>query len=485
MAVNQTQMKSALHQYFGFTEFRDGQEQVLESVFNKRDTLAVLPTGAGKTLLYQLPGYLMDGSVIIVSPLLSLMQDQVSRLHERGEKNVVMLSSLQTPQQRRTALNQLGRNRFIFASPEVLAQERVITALMRTKISLFVVDEAHCVSQWGPDFRPHYLMLKQLLVTLGHPTVLMLTATATKRVQDDVIAKLGLVNQRVTRIIKSVNRDNIYLAVERSASRQDKEQRLLKLVTSIKGAGIIYFSSRKQASQFATWLAEQTGMAVAAYHAGIGQIDRYKIQHQFMNNQLDVVCATNAFGMGIDKDDIRFVIHYHLPANLENYVQEIGRAGRDGRQSIAILMYLAGDEQIPRQLNALTLPTNEVITAFMNHLIKADSLGEMGELLTYYLNAGYSVEQVQSIFQARTRQSSQNLTAMLAYLSQTECLRNYILGYFNEPSQPHEEKCCDCEFDDADLEQLGLKAPVRLAQPAMEPSINWQTRLNALFFVKS
>lgn len=483
--ISKSQLVQTLQQKFGYDSFRPGQLEVISTVLTGTSTLAVLPTGAGKTLLYQLPAYLLPGSVIVVSPLLSLMQDQVSRLRSNGEKSVMMLSSLQSKTQRQMALAHLQEYRFIFASPEVLAQPNVIAALKQIKLSLFVIDEAHCVSQWGPDFRPHYLMLKDLLQQLNKPTTLMLTATATGQVQQDIVAKLGLTGADVKFVVKSVNRANIFMAVEKSATSELKRQRLLELITKLAGPGVIYFSSRKQATQIAQWLAEQTGMMVAAYHAGIDQTTRYKIQHQFMQNELQIICATSAFGMGIDKDDIRYVIHYHLSANLENYVQEIGRAGRDGQQSIAILLYCDGDEQIPQRLNQLTIPSEQVIDSFVKGQIKAEQLGDLGELLTFYTAAGWSAQQITQAFTARQKQDNDQLMTMLQYINSAACRRNLILRYFDEDELVHNQNCCDGLENEWSVAGLGLQRSIQAKEPANSRLLDWQERLNQLFFEKS
>lgn len=483
--LSEQQLTKFLQQKFGYESFRPGQLDVVTAVMNGQNTLAVLPTGAGKTLLYQLPAYLMNGSVVIVSPLLSLMQDQVARLRSNGEKSVTMLSSLQSVSQRQATLAHLSQFRFIFASPEILAQQNVSDALQRISVSLFVVDEAHCVSQWGPNFRPHYLMLKGLIQHLGKPTTLMLTATATKRVQRDILDKLGLDKQSVKSAVRSVNRENIFMAVKKLRTSEAKNQELLELVTQLTGPGIIYFSSRKQATQIAGWLQEQTGLAVAAYHAGIDQTARYKIQHQFMQNKLQIICATSAFGMGIDKDDIRFVIHYHLCANLENYVQEIGRAGRDGNQSIAILLYCDGDERIPQRLNQLTIPSPQVVIDFVSGRVTVDQLGESGELLSFYVSAGWNAERINQSFIERKQQEKEQLNAMLQYIMSEHCRRNLVLAYFDETTMQHDDGCCDGEQTEWSAATLGLQRENEAYIVPPKGQFNWLQRLDSLFFENS
>lgn len=482
--MSEEQLTNVLKNQFGFDSFRDGQLEVIQAVLDHRHTLAVLPTGAGKTLLYQLPSHILSGSILIVSPLLALMQDQVARLRMQGHKDVVMLSSLQTPQQRQASLQHLDRYKFIFASPEVLTAEPVRQGLLRIQLDLLVVDEAHCVSQWGPDFRPEYLKLKNLIQQLQFPTVLMLTATAPKKVQDDIIDKLGLAEQNVKRIIKSVNRSNIYLAREVLDNEHLKNERLLELLNQLKGNGVIYFSSRKQASEVAAFLKENQ-ITAEAYHAGIDSLSRYKLLHQFMSNQIRIICATSAFGMGIDKNDIRFVIHYHVPANLESYVQEIGRAGRDGQQSLAILLYARGDEQIQRNLNDLTLPSSAVIEDVIDHKIQTNQLGDAGELLQFYLDDGWSKADINSAYENRNQRFEEKLLKMMNYLHDDMCLRAQIMQYFDELPIKHSDWCCNVR-DPRISAEIVSEVNDLTGDEAMKPvRLTWQEQINQLFFVKS
>ncbi|WP_252902775.1 helicase-related protein [Paucilactobacillus hokkaidonensis] len=271
---------------------------------------------------------------------------------------------------------------------------------------------------------------------------------------------------------------------KKSLNSADKRQQLLELVTQLVGPGVIYFSSRKQATQISQWLQEQTGLSVAAYHAGIDQTTRYKIQHQFMQNELQIICATSAFGMGIDKDDIRYVIHYHLCANLENYVQEIGRAGRDGRQSIAILLYSAGDEQIPRRLNQLTIPSQQVVEDFVAGQIKVEQLGDIGELLNFYVMAGWNAEQINQGFILRKQQENEQLMAMLQYINSNDCRRNLVLTYFDEVKIEHDQNCCDGKETKWSASSLGLQRTLSSDKQMQAASFDWHERLEQLFFWK-
>jgi ATP-dependent DNA helicase RecQ len=465
-----------LHDQFGFARFRPGQEETIRAVLDHRNTLAVLPTGAGKSLLYQLPGYLFAGTVIIISPLISLMQDQVDRLHRQGESAVVMLNGQLVGQERRRVLGQLGRFRFVFISPEMLANETVLAAFARVKISLLVVDEAHCISQWGPDFRPEYLLLKEIRHRLGDPRTLLLTATATPAVRQDILAKMGLAASDVAVIVQSVDRSNIFLAVKNTTGQADKQEELLALVNKYQGPGVIYFASRKLASQMAAWLTSKTTLNVAAYHAGVTAVERFRIQEQFMNNQLQVICATSAFGMGIDKNDIRYVIHFHLPSNLENYLQEIGRAGRDGKQSIAILLYSAGDELIQRQLTTITVPPVELLAQVKQGKLAPAVLGEQADLFSFYLQHNFAPAQIARAFNRRQQQLERELQQLLAYVRSDGCRREYILHYFGENLRTRPAHCCD--NDEADIDEVPIESPLR-THPT-DTTADWASQLRRL-----
>ena len=304
-----------LKKYFGFDSFRPGQEEIIQALLDGEDTLAILPTGTGKSLCYQLTGYLTDGMVLIVSPLLSLMEDQVTQLQKRGEKRVAAFNSLLSRAERGYVLRHLSQYKFLFLSPEMLTNPSLLEQLKKQDIALYVVDEAHCVSQWGVDFRPEYQQLGKIREHLGNPVTLALTATATDLVAKDI--RQVLFDRQPKEVRQSVNRQNISLFVRKT---QQKEQELEQFMESAHGAAIIYCATKKEVERLYHLFRER--FSVGYYHGGLDTAQRRQLQQQFVKNQLQFLIATNAFGMGIDKSDIRYVIHYDLPDSLENYVKK-------------------------------------------------------------------------------------------------------------------------------------------------------------------
>lgn len=478
MKIDEKQLQAALQQRFGFSSFREGQFETIKAALQGENVLSVLPTGSGKSLLYQFSGYYLPGQVLIISPLISLMQDQIDRFRQQGEKKVLMINGQLQGKDRQEALNHLNQFKFIFTSPESLSNKQVLAALQRIQISLFVVDEAHCISQWGPDFRPEYLLLSKIRHFLNDPPVLMLTATATPEVRLDIIKKMGLDSTNVHQVIRSVNRSNIFLAVHQFTSPQEKEDELLDLLNHLKGSGIVYFSSRKMASQFAEIINLKTNKSTAAYHAGLSPVERFKIQQQFMQNQIQLICATSAFGMGINKGDIRYVVHFHHPANLESYIQEVGRAGRDGKESLALLLYCSGDEQIQRNLQQFELPSIDLLQAVKNKELPLESLGENAELFDFYLNHGYSGEKILASFRKRQSVQRKRRASIEEYVNNsTVCRRQMITDYFGE-EKVKQGFCCDiCQKNY--LEKFVQKEIED--KTTISEEIDWEKRLRKLF----
>ncbi|MBM7701689.1 RecQ family ATP-dependent DNA helicase [Metabacillus iocasae] len=470
-----------LQSVFGFQEFRTGQREIIEDILHKKHVLAVLPTGTGKSLCYQLPGYIINQPVLIISPLLSLMEDQVQQLKANGEKRVVALNSFLSEGEKRRALEKIESYRFIYASPEILQNGKVVQALKRANIGLFVVDEAHCISQWGHDFRLDYLRLGDVWEQVGQPTALALTATATKEVIADIIHYLNL--NHVTKHIYSVDRPNIAISVKRVTEIEEKKQSVLEYVRTFEGPGIIYCSSRSWAESLSLFLKTNHHARVEYYHGGMEQSQRLLVQQQFINNQLDIICCTSAFGMGVNKENIRFVIHFHPSSQLEAYLQEIGRAGRDGKDSIAVLLYHESDDGLASSLMEMELPSPGVIRhvlltikgyenvhdikSFEHHIRNMMGIDETHwRFIRYYLqkeqiltdegfNRHFDVEMMmKEIVQAtneRFRDKSKKYEALKQFVSATSCRRERLLAYFDDELVDRPTNCCDCcgiEFED-------------------------------------
>ncbi|WP_017380380.1 RecQ family ATP-dependent DNA helicase [Paenisporosarcina sp. TG-14] len=441
-------LHKVLFEKFGYASFRAGQQEIIESIINKEDVVAILPTGMGKSLCYQLPGYILPSCVIIISPLLSLMQDQVEQLKKLGEKRVVAFNSFLTPNEKQKLLQELERYKFIFLSPEMLMQEQVKIKLQSMPISLIVADEAHCISQWGYDFRPDYLRLGEWLSHISRPPILALTATATKHVMEDISTHLTM--QQPTLHMQSLDRPNIHYAAVEVDSQENKFERIVKQIESFSGPGIIYTQSRRKADVYAQKLSDK-GFRIASYHAGMDQIDRMFVQQQFLNNEIDWVCATNAFGMGVHKDDIRQVIHDHIPSSVANYAQEVGRAGRDGSDSLAILFYTKDDEDLSIFITTNDFPDESHVRFFdesiknglnPNQLISQGLLTETHvRILTFWL-ARKNINETIEILQHLKQQKVEQIFQMKDILWNSLCIRQQIVEFFGQKLNSKPLNCC-------------------------------------------
>jgi len=332
----------SLRKHFGFEEFREGQQEVISTILSGNDAMVVMPTGSGKSLCYQLPALMMDGATLVVSPLIALMKDQVDALHARGLPATFINSAIpETEQRARIESLRRGEYKLVYVAPERFRSSRFNAALRSVNISLFAVDEAHCVSTWGHDFRPDYLRLKHVIESLGNMRTLALTATATPYVRSDIIQQLGLKDPQT--FVSGFDRPNLSIEVVHTQREREKISRIKRLASSHSGSGIIYASTRKAVEQVGSRLKE-LGLSVVTYHAGMSDGQRIKAQEDFMTGRKQMIVATNAFGMGIDKAEIRFVVHYQMPGSIEAYYQEIGRAGRDGLPSTCLLLFNYADK---------------------------------------------------------------------------------------------------------------------------------------------
>lgn len=468
-----------LKNYFGYPSFRQGQREAVEAALNGEHTLVMLPTGTGKTLCYALTGKLLNQLTIIVSPLLSLMQDQVNGMKRMGINRVAAITSMQNKNEKRTILNHLDQYEFIYMSPEMLNNEHVLKALNKQNIGLFVVDEAHCISQWGMDFRPEYLQLGDVRKALGEPLTMSLTATATEDVREEISHYLFEANESVREIVYSVDRKNIAYHVERCTG--NKKEKLLEYANYLKKPGIIYFSSKKQADEMAELLDQKTTNHVVSYHGDLDHLDRTKIQANFLAGDIDIICATSAFGMGVNKNDIRFVIHYHLPGSPEEYLQEVGRAGRDGNKSLAILLYEKGDESIQNYFIDSSLPSKATLDWIYqgNQATNGEENINGYRLAEHFYQAQIPIDEANQQVRERFNYRKNRLQIMIAYTGISTCYRSYLLNYFNENIKDKVNKCCS--NDEKTLVSWYLDSENIIVKQNNSRNLHWRDILEKLF----
>lgn len=475
-------LHKVLLEKFGYSSFRPGQIEIIESILHNEDVVAILPTGMGKSLCYQLPGYVLPHSVVIISPLLALMQDQVEQLKKMGEKRVIAFNSFLTHSEKQSLLNKLQTYKFIFLSPEMVIQDKVKEKLQSIPISLIVADEAHCISQWGYDFRPDYLRLGEWLNTSNRPPILALTATATKQVMDDITTHLNL--QKPTHQIQSLDRPNIRYAAIEVDNREEKFERIVRQIQDFIGPGILYTQSRKKADDYAQRLVNK-GIRIASYHAGMEQVDRIFVQQQFMNKEIDWVCATNAFGMGVHKNDVRQVIHDHVPSSVSNYAQEIGRAGRDGDDSLATLFYTRDDEELSIFVATNDFPDEAHVNIYVeatknglhpNQIVSQNLLTETHvRILSYWLSKKTQEETIK-ILQKLRLQKIEQIYKIKNILINSSCIREQIVQFFGQKinSKPH--NCCSkCGLNINEIVESSKENATKLKLQT------WEKRLSSLF----
>ncbi|ABS41954.1 DNA helicase RecQ [Clostridium botulinum] len=406
--------KNLLKKHFGYNEFRKAQEKVIESILKKEDTVAIMPTGAGKSICYQIPALIFEGVTVVISPLISLMKDQVDSLKEVGIEATYINSSLNNLEIEERIFNaREGLYKLIYIAPERLESDNFVRSLNNLNIALVAVDEAHCVSQWGHDFRPSYTKISNFIRKLSkRPIVTAFTATATETVRRDILKSLELQNPKV--FVTGFDRENLSFSVIKG---EDKEKFIFDyLENNIGKVGIIYTSTRKEAESLYNKI-NKKGYTVGVYHAGLSDEERKKTQEDFSFDNIEIIVATNAFGMGIDKSNVRFVIHHNIPKNMEAYYQEAGRAGRDGEESECILLFSPNDIRLQK----------------------------------YFIDESF-------LSPERKNNEYNKLRAMVDYCYTSKCLRSYILEYFGEDAL--EEKCNNCSTcnDNREEKDITLEA---------------------------
>ncbi len=397
------QLKEALKQYFGFENFRDRQEEIVRHILEGNNALVIMPTGSGKSVLYQLPALLLPDLTLIISPLIALMKDQVDGLTKKGIDAAFINASLsKSEREKRQERLKKGKYKLLYVTPERFRKEEFLEVIRTRKISLFAVDEAHCISEWGHDFRPDYTRLGEIRKALGNPTTIALTATATPQVQKDILRQLQLEDAKIFH--EGIERPNLFLGVQEVWGEDEKLEIILEYIRNLeRGSGIVYFSLIQDLLKMSERLRKEK-VEHLVYHGKLDSILRRKLQNRFMKNDRQVVLATNAFGMGIDKYDIRFVLHAQIPGSLEAYYQEIGRAGRDGKRSDCILLYDQQDLNIQLEFIKWNNPSpdffHRAYQILHNHLmeVNANGLEYFKEQLTFKNRHDYRAETVLSLF---------------------------------------------------------------------------------------